>query len=1200
MTPTENNNSGTKTVGIVFRKEQMEAIDYTARCLQHSRKMLWNAKMRFGKTLCALEVAHRQGYHKTLILTHRPTVRHEWFDALERLGYKGWLYGCKKSSLQRSSAGLDIHSFEELDNMASAHKDTHFIYFASMQDLRSSKRINPTKGTDKNEAIFSTKWDLLIVDEAHEGILTKLGQDVIGELQKKRAMRTLYLSGTPYNLQSLFDSPEVYRWDYTMEQESKTQWAATHPDEANPYEGLARMNILTYSLNKYFKKFSTGETGHFNYAEFFSVEDVATADGDTQPKFVHEKQVREWLHLIGKKSNNSEFPFASDSLTDSMRHSLWYVTGIKAAAALAQLLREQSADNPFSDYTIVNVAGNSERLDPTESARKEKDALERVRDAIANNSKTITLTCGRLIMGVSVPEWTAVLMLAGSEAGSARYFQAIFRAQSPYVDGRIKHECYAIDFSPARTLAAIDQYIANNISGTSQAERLEKLDKFLTLSNVVLIGTRRKTRYNAERFIHDINVSYSENLMRDGFRSDCLYRGLDNLRKQDIKLLDQIADAIAQGITAERQQIRDAISTTKPRKPRSAKPATTKTATKTGDAPHAARLTPRQRAIAILNQISTRFPMMIYGMVEKIDGLTLDAFINQIDAESWEEFMPKGITMKMFQKIRHFYREDIFVATAKAIVDRLHKADDLPIGERVTEIASILSDFCYPDRETVLTPWRTVNKQLSDTLGGQCFYNETFDKTLASPRFVYREGITDKVFMKPTTRILDMSSKTGLYSLYAAYSIYQLRSSQSQGLFDMLSDDEQNALWTKIVEQNIFALCKTKMAKLITQRTLVGYRDIKPNIRVMNDLVTEAVVYKRRFIRTVSDGKEFWHINNEDKMKFDAIICNPPYQVNIGEQKDNYGIPLYNHFVDVARSMQPNFISMIMPSRWFTGGRGLDAFRQSMLSDKHLAVICDYVDSRDCFPTVDISGGIGYFLWDAHHKGDCEFTNTLHGKSCTKDRRLDEFPIFVRNNNALTVINKAIGSSKTMLSSQVSGQTPFGFVTTYRGKATASTDGSTCLLKSSGATTYVDRQDVKKNAEWIDLYKVIFSKATCEHAGTPDKNGQFRVLSSAAILAPGAICTQSYLVGGAYGSEQEATGLLKYLKTKFVRYLMLQTITSQDLSPEKFMFVPMQDFSNTSDIDWSADLEAIDQQLYKKYDISTDEIKIIDGVIKPM
>ena len=362
---------------------------------------------------------------------------------------------------------------------------------------------------------------------------------------------------------------------------------------------------------------------------------------------------------------------------------------------------------------------------------------------------------------------------------------------------------------------------------------------------------------------------------------------------------------------------------------------------------------------------------------------------------------------------------------------------------------------------------------------------------------------------------------------------------------------------------------------------------------------SQVILYKRKFIRTVTDPHNFSSNKKMKQLKFDAIIGNPPYQVNIGTQKDNYGIPLYNHFVDTAREMNPDYISMIMPSRWFTGGRGLNSFRQSMLADHHLRSISDFVDSKECFPTVDISGGVNYFLWDKKHNGTCTFTNTLYGKMQTCERNLDQYPIFVRNNEALTLINKAASNNASMLNTIVCGQTPFGFVTTFRGSANPETDADTLLLKSSGNDSYVLRSEVKKNAQLIDLHKVVFSKATCEHAGTPDRNGQFRILSSLAILDPGTVCTQSYLVGGAFAEADEAANYMTYLKTKFVRFLMLQTITSQDLSPEKFMFVPSQDFTTSSDIDWTQEITLVDQQLYRKYKLTDDEIILIEKTIKP-
>ncbi len=1197
----ETNSDADHSSAITLREEQLQAVEQTLTCFKRGKKMLWDAKMRFGKTLCALEVVKRGTFRRTLILTHRPVVREGWFEDFEKIGFTDCLYGSKAHKAGVNAKSHTGEEFHDLEHRACADKNFRYIYFASMQDLRGSKRVNKSSRLDKNNDIFSTKWDLLIIDEAHEGISTKLGKDVLAELQSKRNVKTLYLSGTPYNIAAEFEANDVFRWDYTMEQSAKNQWKEKHPGKPNPYEPLATMNVVACDLGRNFKKYKEEGNGAFAFSEFLRVDD---ATGE----FVHEADVRAFLQILSNGRPEAVSPFAIGRNADAFKHTLWSVPGVKAAKRLAEILSEQTADNAFSEYEIVNVAGEGDfahdKDDFVEVSRWEKNALSRVQDAIRGHERTITLSCGRLTVGASVPEWTGVMMLSGgADTGVARYMQTMFRCQTPYNDGRIKQNCYVFDFSPERTLTILDQYINNTVDDNVAGDHMSKVEQFLAYCRLICVRGGKAVRYGASEFVRDVNQTYSDNLIRKGFRDSCLYGNLENLRKQDLQLLDEVAKAISMATAETRSDNRDTVTRSKKRVRKHAEEAVDSSEKQSAENAETSpsnntAMSRRQKILAILNQISVRFPMMIYGTTDKIDALTLDTFIKQIDEDSWKEFMPRGITMKMFMRLRRFYREDVFVATAKAIAERVKAADKLPVVERINEIADILSDFCYPDKETVLTPWRLVNMHLSDTLGGYDFWDNKHEKLLREPRFVYHGEVTDKVFMNPKSKVLDICSKTGLYALYMAYGIYKIRSSQSQGLFDTLSDDESEQLWAEVIEKNIFVLCKTKMAERITRRTLTGFRDTKANVKCLENLTGQIMVYKKKFVRTVANGKTFWNANNIENMKFDAIISNPPYQVNIGEQKDNYGIPLYNQFVETAKEFSPNYISMIMPSRWFTGGRGLDNFRKDMLTDKRLRKIFDFVDSKDCFPTVDISGGVGYFLWDAHHNGNCEFTNTLHGKSRKQERRLDEYPVFIRNNDALSVVEKVVSKSKHMLSETVSGQTPFGFVTTYRGSENPF--DQSVELKSSGATSYVARESIKKNHQWTDLYKVIFSKATCEHAGTPDRNGQYRVLSSLTILPPGVICTQSYLVGNVFENEAEANNFTQYLKTKFLRYLMLQTITSQDLSSDKFMFVPMLDFTDTSDVDWKNSLDEIDRQLYAKYNLAKEEVEIIESTVKSM
>lgn len=327
-------------------------------------------------------------------------------------------------------------------------------------------------------------------------------------------------------------------------------------------------------------------------------------------------------------------------------------------------------------------------------------------------------------------------------------------------------------------------------------------------------------------------------------------------------------------------------------------------------------------------------------------------------------------------------------------------------------------------------------------------------------------------------------------------------------------------------------------------------------------------------------------------MKFDVIISNPPYQLKVNEGGKGLGaVPIYQHFVEKAQMLNPRYITMIIPARWFSGGVGLDDFRRSMLKNKHIRRIVDYIDSNDCFPGVDVNGGICYFLIDRHYEGECEYTNIANGKESSELRTLYEFDIFIRRNEAVSIIHKVLAKNEKKLDSQggCSPQTPYGFLSTYVGKPLR-TDDNDCELLSSKGWTFVNRNDVLKSKDTIDLYKPMISKLSSEHAGNPDKSGMFRVLSRMEILKPNQICSQSYLTVCPCTTEDEAKNVFNYLRTKFVRFLILQTLAGMNLSINNFKYVPWQDFSRS----WT------DEDLYIKYGLNDTEIKFIESLIRPM
>ena len=266
--------------------------------------------------------------------------------------------------------------------------------------------------------------------------------------------------------------------------------------------------------------------------------------------------------------------------------------------------------------------------------------------------------------------------------------------------------------------------------------------------------------------------------------------------------------------------------------------------------------------------------------------------------------------------------------------------------ERIERITDIFSTFRNPDKETVLTPWRVVNMHLGDCLGGYNFFEQGYETTLSEPRFIDKGEVTANVFAEDS-RILEINSKSGLYPLYMAYSIYRTRVKNS--LFSVSSIEDEQQIWDKVVAENIFVICKTPMAKSITKRTLIGFRKAKVNTRYFEDLINQIKNKPEHFIKQVDKFvSERTGIKN---MKFNAIVGNPPYQVMDGDAQAS-SVPVYQYFVSIAKKVQPNFISMIMPARWYAGGRGLDDFRADMLSDKTIRSLHDYPKASDLFSNV--------------------------------------------------------------------------------------------------------------------------------------------------------------------------------------------------------------------------------------------------------
>ena len=941
----------------------------------------------------------------------------------------------------------------------------------------------------------------------------------------------------------------------------------------------------------------------FNFTEFFRVwtgdpaRDFRPLPAGAQVgDFVHEADVRSFLDLISSENPESNYPYSTPEYREMFRHTLWMVPGVKEASALSRLLKDHPV---FGAYKIANVAGDGDAEMPYDNA------LTLVKQVIKANRYTITISCGKLTTGVTVPEWTAVMMLTGSASTAASgYMQTIFRVQSAGVlDGKQKERCYVFDFAPDRALNVISEVNRITKRGrTNEEQNRAALGEFLNFCPVIAVDGTQMTAYSVSKMMRQIKRLTVDRAIKSGFDDESVYKQDTGIvmDEDDVQLFHTLSDKLSeqkaakketkvhinhQGLTGEEYEKADKISN-KPKRER----------TKEDDdllKKLQEQKKEREKVIRLLRNVSIRLPLLIYGAkVDLTESIKMADFITLVDEESWQEFMPKTVDKPLFRKLLKYYDEDVVSGAGLRIRRMAKAADELPPTERVKRIAEIFSHFRNPDKETVLTPWRVVNLHLSSMVGGYCFLNEQFDsqEVLEEPRLVDQGQVTEDIFLNPEARILEMNSKSGLYPLYMAYSLYAMK---LPGPEDKLPLEQTQALWQETVEQQIFVLCKTRMAESITRRTLVGYQDWTVNTTYIPHLLermeNDPQRLAKKLQRTDTWGKE------GQPMKFDAIVGNPPYQEMDGGGKGYSAKPVYNYFVGEAKAIEPHYISMITPSRWFSGGKGLDDFRAEMLQDKHLRKIVDYADNEALFSNVSIVGGVNYFLWDSSYNGDCEVTSIRGENAVTLNRDLSEYDIFIRNNNALQLIRRMEASNDRKMDDVVYPRNVFGISSDLRGQDNKDEKHQLALFSSqksnSMAMSYISGDEVQKQHELIGKYKVIMGKVVPRGGEVGvDPSVGYRVTSTLQVLSPGSVFTDSYLLLAAFDSKAEAIHFAEYMCLRFPRFLLHETYSSMNISKQNFRFVPFLDYSK----EWT------DKELFKRYGCNEEEISMIESIIRPM
>lgn len=1168
-------------VKITLRPEQDAAVKQTQKTYKKKDRMLWNAKMRFGKTLTSLELIKQEGFQRVLIMTHRPVVRDSWFEDYKKMemAEAGYLYG-------------SVDKGEKLTTLKSG--DNPFIYFASIQYLRYN-------GAQANLPLFSdVDWDLIIIDEAHEGTQTELSDTVMKSLVKEGHTKILELSGTPFNLLDQFAPEQVYTWDYVMEQQAKLKWDLENPKLPNPYEQLPEVQMYTFEM-KHKEKF-IDENKAFNFREFFRVDD--------EGELVYKADVRRFLDNITNPDNETNYPFSTREYRDELRHTLWLMPGVKEANAFEKLLKEHPVFG--MDYKIINVVRNDKSDNILDTSG---DDLSKVRQAITDDpsqTKTITLTVRRLTTGVNVPEWTAVMFLSNTSS-STNYLQAAFRAQTPFSHEKLgmKKRCYIFDFAPDRALTVMAETAQIN-SGVGKKNTHQQKQAMANLLNFMPIlgkSDNGMEPFNVDRMLTQIKKVYAEKAVRSGFEDDSLYNdNLLTLTSDDAERFNKLNAIVGKtqkqkaptkvtindsGLTDEEY---DQAEKAKKKKPRERSQEEKEAMEKLKEARKQ-----QKTMISILRGVSIRIPMMIYGMdVDLSKDITIEDFIKEVDDKSWKEFMPAGFTKGMFKEITKYYDAEVFIEAGRIIRQRAKSFDSLDFIERAEEIATLFSSFKNPDKETVLTPWRVVNMQIAKGIGGLNFYDDNFESMTdgATPNLHWVDtDVTDSVY-HPESRIIDINAKTGLYPLHAAMSLYyQYVQNNDDNRFDA------DSVYRGILENNIYAIAKTPMAKTITERTLTGYKKYKTNVAYIENFSSILKSNIEEGKRQVEEAFE--------KVKFDVVIGNPPYQevttgrmMKKGQQQSVRNV--FHEFQLVADQVARKYSCLIYPGgRWIQrSGKGMADFGLKQINSPYLLEIIYYQQASEVFKDVAISDGISIVVKDYHKKNDgfkfsfiengleeqvslCAPGDKLLVLNPKNSRIVEKIEAFIENNELHLISNsEVLNRALFKIESDFAERNP-DKVEIYTGQSLDYKNQIKLFTNDKGgktgrATWFVaDRDAIKVNTHLIDKWKVVVSSA---NAGGQKRDNQLEVLDNHSAFGRSRIALK------AFDTEQEAQNFYKYMKSYIIRFAFL--MTDESLSSLGKYVPDLIDYSSENNIiDFEDD--NIDKQLQQLMKISDFEMEYI-------
>jgi hypothetical protein len=1167
----------TRSENYPLRPNQEETVKRFKEAKNKERtNLLMYAVMRFGKSFTSMSCAVEMGANLVVVVSAKADVKEEWKRTVEsHIKFDGYCF-------------LDSNALLSSDTIITEKQNANekIVLFLTLQDLQGEEIKT------KHKEVFENQIDLLLIDETHFGArateygkvlratdlktkdlkseekLNEISIDEVEKIEKSlNAKIRIHLSGTPYRIlmNSEFTNDDIiafYQFTNIAEDQAKWDLENLNKDEIkewdNPYYGFPQMIRFAFNPNESSRKKmeemkKKGVT--YAFSELFRPQSI-TKDTHTNhhQKFIHEKEILDLLKVIdGTETDENLLSFLDyDKLKDGKmcRHIVCVLPYRASCDALEELIKNNKFKH-LSNYEIINISGveNEKNFKDTQAVQA------KIKKCESENVKTITFTVNRMLTGSTVPEWDTMLYLKDT-ASPQEYDQAIFRLQNQYikvfkepngdvVKFNMKPQTLLVDFNPNRMFQMQEHksqiYNVNtDKNGNSLLE--ERIRKELEISPIVVLNNNKIVQIQPADILDAVRKYSSSRSVFDEATTISIDYSL--LEIEAIK-----AEIERQGKIGSRQGL---------------------------------EIPPAK------------------GEGDEIDiddASGNDEDENEVNAKSKSKDDEqvndyKGQFAMYYARILFFaFLTDSRVKSLQEIINHIKvNTDNLRIASNLSLEITILDLFQKHINPFILSELdykiHNINSLANDTAISPIERASNAMKKfsrLSDSEIVTPEIVTDKIINElPTTAIdkntmlLDIASKQGEF-VYAVYKKFG-----------------------KDVANNFYSIPTSKIAYEFTRKV---YKLLELDVKLIETSYTSYdLISENKFIE-----KETIKINNK-KMKFNVIVGNPPYQQSDGGAQAS-AKPIYNLFVESAKELNPSYISMIMPTRWYAGGKGLDEFREIMLNDKHISELHDFLKPDILFQNTNNRGGICYFIRDKSYDNSKNLTklftykNNLTPVLNIRSLKTPDSDILIRHSIALEIISK-VKSHKDFktFETHISSRKPFdleGNVVNDAKKFRLDKKGLKKPIMCYGKSKkigYVERDEITKNANWIDNYKVFAPYANNIGTELNDDN------LNAFVGEPKTICTETYIVMGATLNLDliTSTNLVKYFFTKFARFMHSLPKVSQHGTSKTYKFVPLQNFKSDSDIDWSKSTKEIDEQLYVKYNLTPEEVDFIENMIKPM